>query len=225
MVASETGGCEGGRCSGWRVSGRTGAMLGPGGDALSPARVVTASLILAFPNLPPALSRRGLRSSAGGPGSWPAAPEGLPARDQQRHRQAGEGPAQRQAAPRRRERGPGEAVLERRPGEVLGEDERRVAPTLGRGRGRAGGIEERRLVAADQRDGDEPALAPGEGEGVACLLALQGQRQVVADGVELGLLAAKGEGAGQPPRLDRPAHPVARRVALPVVVQQLLARP
>src|SRR3954471_5234535 len=59
MVASETGGCEGGRCSGWRVSGRTGAMLGPGGDALSPARVVTASLILAFPNLPPALPLRG----------------------------------------------------------------------------------------------------------------------------------------------------------------------
>src|SRR3954449_6130451 len=58
MVASETGGCEGGRCSGWRVSGRTGAMLGPGGDALSPARVVTASLILAFPNLPPALPPR-----------------------------------------------------------------------------------------------------------------------------------------------------------------------
>ena len=80
-------------------------------------------------------------------------------------------------------------------------------------------------MAADQRDGDEPALAPGEGESVAGVLALQSQRQVVADGVELGLLAAEGEGAGQHPHLDRSADPVARRVALAAVVQQVLAHP
>ena len=80
-------------------------------------------------------------------------------------------------------------------------------------------------MAADQRDGDEPALAPGEGEGVAGLVAVQGQRQVVASGVELGLLAAEGESAGQHPHLDRPADPVARRVALAAIIQQVLARP